>query len=347
MNYTSKMEATLSRVHPEYHSSLSESGMSTLFSARNMDSHADDTRDVGDMISLMVCRTHTSGIYDLFFQAIDNEHPLYVSFPFSDNQNTGRHCHNYVELSFVVSGCMEVSFEDHVETFHSGELCLINHGVFHSDYLWHRDSIIIYLEIADKFFDDVFLADFTSHAAEAFIRDVIVQKKQDHKFVRFTSKLEEPEIPDLYHAIFRELLETRPGYRQLVKGYVERLLCCLPAEYQISLSKPERAKYMSHIFEDVKEYILRHHATVTTSELSRVFGYNRDYFNRLIRQHTGIGYGELLQQARLQEAARLLRRTEHTVEAISQQVGYTNLGYFYKAFRREYGMTPKEYRQHL
>ncbi|WP_242871169.1 helix-turn-helix domain-containing protein [Pseudobutyrivibrio sp. YE44] len=44
-------------------------------------------------------------------------------------------------------------------------------------------------------------------------------------------------------------------------------------------------------------------------------------------------------------AAYLLTNTELPVTDISADVGYNNFSYFYKIFKKEFGMTPKEYRK--
>ena len=47
------------------------------------------------------------------------------------------------------------------------------------------------------------------------------------------------------------------------------------------------------------------------------------------------------------EAARLLRTTELPICQIAASMGYENRTQFYKVFRREYGLTPLEYRRHI
>ena len=48
---------------------------------------------------------------------------------------------------------------------------------------------------------------------------------------------------------------------------------------------------------------------------------------------------------RLQEAANLLLTTEKKVIVISQNVGFENIDYFCKTFKKYYQMTPTEYRK--
>ena len=63
-----------------------------------------------------------------------------------------------------------------------------------------------------------------------------------------------------------------------------------------------------------------------------------------VRAETGRTYKELLQKHRLELAARLLRRSDMTIQQIIAQVGYENTSYFYRLFRAHYGQSPREYR---
>ena len=47
---------------------------------------------------------------------------------------------------------------------------------------------------------------------------------------------------------------------------------------------------------------------------------------------------------RMQTASRLLRFAHYSIHEISDQVGITDANYFVKCFRREYGITPSDFR---
>ena len=99
------------------------------------------------------------------------------------------------------------------------------------------------------------------------------------------------------------------------------------------------------IFEEITAYIRQHSATVTIRELTEVFHFQEDYFNRLIRSKTGLTYSAYVRQLRLKQAEQLLTDSALTVEEIAEAVGYRNKGYFYKIFIEKYGMTPAKFRK--
>lgn len=53
----------------------------------------------------------------------------------------------------------------------------------------------------------------------------------------------------------------------------------------------------------------------------------------------------LLKEFRMRQAAVMLRETRCSIEEIMLRIGYTDISYFYKAFKECYKMTPKKYRE--
>ena len=58
----------------------------------------------------------------------------------------------------------------------------------------------------------------------------------------------------------------------------------------------------------------------------------------------GTCFSEVLEQARYQAAAKLLRRSDIAVADVSDHVGYEHPQHFIRAFRRWAGVTPGRYR---
>jgi len=67
--------------------------------------------------------------------------------------------------------------------------------------------------------------------------------------------------------------------------------------------------------------------------------------SKLIKQKTGYTFKELLQGKRFQMAVHLLCDTKLSIEEIALDVGYENQSYFFRQFKKRYGMTPHKYRK--
>ena len=74
-------------------------------------------------------------------------------------------------------------------------------------------------------------------------------------------------------------------------------------------------------------------------------GFSIDYFNKIFFAHTGFSVMEYVRFKRMKEAANLLRCTEKDVLDIALDCGYEAHESFSRAFKKQYGMTPVEYRK--
>lgn len=90
--------------------------------------------------------------------------------------------------------------------------------------------------------------------------------------------------------------------------------------------------------------ITNNYKQANLSSVAHSYQVSLAYVSECVRAETGRTYKELLQQHRLEMAARLLRRSDMTIQQIIGQVGYENTSYFYRLFRAHYGQSPREYR---
>lgn len=85
----------------------------------------------------------------------------------------------------------------------------------------------------------------------------------------------------------------------------------------------------------------------TLGELSRVLGISEYKINRHFQQVYGGTYTEFMRHRKIEEARRLLRETSDNILDIAAEMGFENPGKFSVMFKRETGMTPREYRKNI
>lgn len=73
-------------------------------------------------------------------------------------------------------------------------------------------------------------------------------------------------------------------------------------------------------------------------------GYSKWYLQRLFKLVTGYSLADYIRRRRMTVAAKMLKNSCQTVSAIYLQIGFEENAVFTRAFHRQFGMSPTQYR---
>ena len=95
----------------------------------------------------------------------------------------------------------------------------------------------------------------------------------------------------------------------------------------------------------VKETILERMSDeqLSVESLADDMNLSRVQLYRKVSALTGLAVNELIRKLRLQRAAQLLGQNWGPVSQVAYEVGFSNLSYFSKVFKEEFGILPSEY----
>ena len=83
----------------------------------------------------------------------------------------------------------------------------------------------------------------------------------------------------------------------------------------------------------------------TIEELSKKYLINTATLKDTFKGIYGQPIGTYMKEYRIKQAAILLRQTQATIAEIANIVGYSDPAFFYRIFKKEMTVTPREYRQ--
>lgn len=102
------------------------------------------------------------------------------------------------------------------------------------------------------------------------------------------------------------------------------------------------------VIEKMKIYMERHYQNNITIEfLSSLFYMNRSYCSHLFKERTGDNFVNYLNHIRLEKAKYLLLHTDKKMYQIAKSVGYDNVKYFFRIFKKKEHVTPEQYRKSI
>lgn len=276
--------------------------------------------------------------------------PFRYRIHFHSGERTQLHTHDYIELAYVVAGEFRQRILGRDIVFSQGELCLIDKNCLHQDYLLDQPATILFLGIANDMFSEIMDENVTTQKINSFLQTALLKQKDLQQYLHFRRSSDfvaSKELENCLYLLLKELHDNEIGAYYICKGLLLRIFRIISTRYDFSLSKEQRKTMNWIIFEEISDYIRNHYATVTIQKLVSEFHFQEDYFNRLIKSKTGLTYSAYVQQVRLDRAAHMLAVTNKSVDEITEYVGYHNKGFFYRIFRKKYGMTPSQYRKHM
>lgn len=96
----------------------------------------------------------------------------------------------------------------------------------------------------------------------------------------------------------------------------------------------------------VMNYIEEHYnEDLSLNTISEKLFLNPGYVSRKLKEQTGKNYTDIVAEMRINRAVWLLENTDLYVYEIAEQVGYQNLKYFYRIFKKVTGKVPNDYRE--
>ena len=167
-----------------------------------------------------------------------------------------------------------------------------------------------------------------------FIGNILPTEDKREKLVR---KLSERE--DLIGSLESGFsFENCKAIGELIESYIRMILELSPAKNEKNDFDP--------LIENLKNYIEANlEYEIDLSLVAQMFHYNEKYLGRLFKRKTGYSFSEWINKRRVEIGREMLISENDTIINISSRIGFNNVTYFNRLFKKRYGVTPSEYRR--
>lgn len=150
-------------------------------------------------------------------------------------------------------------------------------------------------------------------------------------------------LEDVFYVGIREAENRVPGWELAVIGNTVQIMTQL---YRFALHNAGRPKAETpELMDRVMAYVESHLGDrITLADMSHHFYVSESTISQTFRKKMGVSFYRCVTQRRLIAAKDLIARGIQ-LETVSRQVGFTDYSSFYRAFRQEYGISPRQYRK--
>ena len=183
------------------------------------------------------------------------------------------------------------------------------------------------------------------HLQESFFQKLGIQK--DSMLWRSVQE----RLIILFERILEESSSKKPGYLSLM----ENLFHAMAVEVyrsQVSLKKTDlhhsccdsvQSEYLGKASSIIQENIQKN---VSVETVAAEIGITENYLYKIFKSVLKFSPKEYILSARLDYASKMLLMTEYSIKDIAFHMEFSSSNHFSAAFKKHYGLSPKEFRNH-
>lgn len=89
----------------------------------------------------------------------------------------------------------------------------------------------------------------------------------------------------------------------------------------------------------------RYYEELSLKTLAHQYNINSSYLGQIFSKETGTSFSEYLNKIKNMKAKELILNTNMRINDIAKEVGYIDTSYFYRKFKKYYGVSPSTLRE--
>lgn len=228
------------------------------------------------------------------------------------------------------------------------------------DEKWIRKGVIAKLNKSHLNFGNIYEASDGSEAIKVIeennpnivITDIIMPKLDGLELIEYANKLEF-DISFIIISGYSEFSYAQRAINLGAKGYIlkpitqEKLVSIVEKVIQDERDAEirEHKNYELDMVTKVKRYIIDNYSeNITVKGIAEHFSINPNYLSSLFSKETGETITKFINRMRIEEACKILRRSDEPIYNIAFKVGYKDNQYFHRVFKKLKGKIPLDYR---
>ena len=231
------------------------------------------------------------------------------------------HSHDFCEIMLVLSGEGEVTVDGCRYPIRRGDLVIYNPHAQHAERTADAGLELAFFGICNFRIENL----PADHLIAEGVSPVLPTGADEEKFVAYFNSLAEE-------------VATAEPYGELTAKYLARLILV----GILRLADIAESKFVSPaVFTRIYRYLNKNFASVESmDQVCEELHISKYYLSHLFKRHTGTSPMRYLTERRIAYAKQLLSETALSAGEIAEACGYRDRAVFFKAFKRETGMSP-------
>lgn len=254
------------------------------------------------------------------------------------------HWHNSIELIEVLDGNYSCHVDNKTFLAQKGDLCIINKGRIHRvlDRAPSREEVCL-----KKSF--IFNPEDIVKNSELY-QEYVSPLLSEHAFSHMQLHSHKGIGREIFHLIdeIEDLAKKESDAHELeILGLLYMLIRRLFLVYDLKKKEGEEDfNSNNHLQRRMTNYIYEHFGEkLSLDDIANAGNISRSTCIRLFNEYTGKSPIDFLNSYRLEVSSQFLKDKKRRITDIAQECGFTQQSYYNRMFRKEFGLTPNEYRK--
>ena len=250
-----------------------------------------------------------------------------------------KHSHDYYELHFVTEGNISMLIKDTAFPLSPGDMVLIPPGVFHQPF--HSPSDIPYKRFIFSISQN-YLAKLTSISIDYTYLINLAQVK--NRFLFHFDTIAFNTVCSKIISAIKETHSERFGKEIQIQLCVNDLILHLNRSIY-EMDHPIAEKDNTRLYNSLIQYIENHiNEDLTLEYLSNTFFVSKFHILHMFKEYSGISLHQYITKKRLEMCKNAIMRNDNITKVFTLY-GFHDYTSFYRAFKKEYGISPKQYKE--
>lgn len=274
---------------------------------------------------------------------------VYIHIPYI---NDGLHRHDHFEINYVYKGTGYFSFSEDGQdrmAAKEGTLCFFAPDVPHNFLASPRSIIISVMLRRTTLMSVLSLLLKREDSISGFFRSCLYKENHPRYFMVETgnSRNMQRYIQQLMFKFHQQDPYRNADAISLLSMFFSHVMRTCYQYSALYDSSDIDGQNESFAYMLILQYIYQNYSSVTLKTLSRAFNYSESFLSRLIRRQSGKTFSKIVQDCKLIHGKELLETTDFSIGRICEMIGYTSPEHFSRIFKKEYQVSPSDYRKSI